>query len=564
MAPKSTINPSQDIADPAPLDRNRGEDAGATDGGRSLSRRALFGLTAGFASSVALGLPSARAATRGGKMIFGRYLDAIYLDPAMTQLNQEIWLLSNLFDNLVQLGPDGKTVQPGLATKWDYSADAKTVTFTLREGVKFADGSPLSAEDIKFTIDRTRDPKIGLWNSFMASVDTVTIPDPGHIVLTLKTPMPALLPVLAMFAYCILPKALIMAEPGDTVEDKIKSFMAHPVGSGPFVIAEWQRNQLMRLKRNPYYWKQGEDGKSLPYLDELEFQIIADDSTRILKLQAGEIHGAELIPYPRVKELQGNPNLRVDLWPSTKRVFFVVNVRPTLNDGTRNPLGDVRVRLALNHAVNKEAIVQICTQGLGTPMRSFLGASVPLFYGPTQPYPYDPAKAKALLKEAGVADGLELSIMTLAGSLDESNAAVAVQQMWAQVGVKLKIEQLDGATRVARWLKNDFQLRFFGATDDVGDPTEAASIAAYFPHNESRHSGYQDKRSDELFLASDMEPDPAKRAAQYKEMQELLNAAAPYVFLYEAPYPTAFRTNAKGFVQTPLGTNIFELASLER
>ncbi|HXP73751.1 MAG TPA: ABC transporter substrate-binding protein [Stellaceae bacterium] len=529
----------------------------------SITRRTLFGLSAGLAASAALGLPPAAAATRGGKMIFGRYQDAIYLDPAMTQINQEIWLLSNLFDNLVQLGADGKTVQPALATKWDFSADAKTVTFTLREGVKFADGSPLTAEDIKFTLDRTRDPKIGLWGSFLAAVDTIAVPDPGHLVLTLKTPMPALLPVLAMFACCTLPKNLIMAEPGATVEDKVKSFMAHPIGSGPFVLAEWQRNQVMRLKRNPYYWKQGEDGKSLPYIDELEFQIITDDSTRILKLQAGEIHGTELIPYPRVKELQGDPNLRVDLWPSTKRVFFVMNVRPTLKNGAPNPLGDVRVRRALNYAVNKEALIQITTQGLGTPMRSFLGSSVPLFYGPAQPYPYDLAKAKALLQEAGVANGLELTILTLAGSLDESSAAVAVQQMWAQVGVKLNIEQLDGATRGARWVANDFQLRFFGATDDVGDPTEAGSIAAYYPHNECRHSGWQDKRSDELFVQSDQEPDPAKRAAEYKEMQEVLNAAAPYLFLYEAPYPTAFRKNAKGFIQTPLGTNIFELAYLE-
>ena len=197
----------------------------------STTRRALFGLTAALATSAVLGLPKAAAATRGGKMIFGRYLDAIYLDPAMTQLNQEIWLLSNLFDNLVQLGPDGKTAQPGLATKWEYSGDAKTVTFTLREGVKFADGSPLTAEDIKFSLDRTRDPKIGIWNSFFSAVDTVTAPDLGHIVLTLKTPMPALLPVLAMFAYVILPKTLVMAEPGATVDEKIKSFFAHPVGS---------------------------------------------------------------------------------------------------------------------------------------------------------------------------------------------------------------------------------------------------------------------------------------------------------------------------------------------
>jgi peptide/nickel transport system substrate-binding protein len=531
--------------------------------GLPVGRRALLGLTLGLATAT-YG-PPARAdmPRRGGKMIFGRYQDATYLDPIMAQANADIWLLSNLFDNLVELGSDAKVVLPGLATKWEISPDARTVTFVLREGVKFADGSLLTAEDIKFSLQRAGDPTIGFWASMLAAVKSIEIPDPGLLVLNLNNPAPALLPILSMYSFCVLPKNLIVAQPGNTVEDKMKHFMDHPIGSGPFVLGEWQRNQVMRLKRNPYYWKTAADGKQLPYLDEVEFQLIPDDSTRILKLLAGEIHGAELIPYARIKELQDNPQLRVDLWPSTKRVFFVMNVRPTLKNGTANPLSDVRVRRALNYAVSKEAVIQVATAGIGTPMRSFLSASVPLFYGPPQLYPYDPAKAKALLKEAGVAEGLQLSVLTLAGSLDEANAAVAVQQMWVQVGVELKIEQVEGATRNARWRVGDFQMRYFGGTDDVGDPTEAGASAAYYPHNESRHSGWQDKRSDELYVASEQEPDPQKRAAQYKEMQEIFNAAAPMLFLYEAPYPTAFRKNAKGFVQNPLGTNLFEVAYLE-
>ncbi len=454
-----------------------------------VGRRALFGLTFGLATAAYGFAVRADTPRRGGKMIFGRYQDATYLDPIMAQYNADIWLLSNLFDNLVELGADAKVVLPGLATTWEISSDARTATFVLREGVKFADGTPVTAEDIKFSLDRARDPGIGFWASMLAAVKSIEIPDPDHLVLNLNNPVPALLPILSMYSFCILPKSLVLAQPGIAVEDKIKHFMDHPIGSGPFVLGEWQRNQVMRLKRNPYYWKAAADGKKLPYLDEIEFQLIPDDSTRILKLQAGEIHGAEVIPYARIKELQGDPHLRVDLWPSTKRVFFVMNVRPTLKNGAANPLSDVRVRRALNYAVSKEAVIQVATAGIGTPMRSFLSASVPLFYGPPQPYPYDSAKAKALLKEAGVADGLQLIVLTLAGSLDEANTAVAVQQMWAQVGVELKIEQVDGATRGARWKVADFQMRYFGGTDDVGDPTEAGASAAYYPHNESRHSG---------------------------------------------------------------------------
>jgi hypothetical protein len=130
-------------------------------------RRALLALSFGLAKAASGSAARADTLTRGGKMTFGRYQDATYLDPVIAQYNSDIWLLSNLFDNLVELGPDGKVVQPGLATKWEVSSDAKAVTFVLREGIKFADGSPLTAEDIKFSLERAGDPNIGFWASML-------------------------------------------------------------------------------------------------------------------------------------------------------------------------------------------------------------------------------------------------------------------------------------------------------------------------------------------------------------------------------------------------------------
>ena len=154
-------------------------------------------------------------------------------------------------------------------------------------------------------------------------------------------------------------------------------------------MTEWKRGVSMTLKRNPYYWKQGEDGKPLPYLDELEFQIIPDDATRLLKLKAGEIDGTEFMPYARVQELKNDPNLRMELWPSTRVAYLTMNVRPTLKDGKPNPLSNVKVRQALNYAVNKNAVIQITTLGLGKPMQSFMSSTTPLFYGPAPLYNYD-------------------------------------------------------------------------------------------------------------------------------------------------------------------------------
>ena len=154
------------------------------------------------------------------------------------------------------------------------------------------------------------------------------IKSPDTVVLHLKHPDPTLAAGLATFNTAIMPQKLFDATPGATDEEKAKAFAEHPVGSGPFMFDSWQRGTQMVIKRNPYYWQMGEDGKPLPYLDEVDFPIIPDDATRILKLQAGEVDGAELIPYARVQELKNDPNLNMALFPSTKVTFLTMNVRP--------------------------------------------------------------------------------------------------------------------------------------------------------------------------------------------------------------------------------------------
>ena len=506
--------------------------------------------------------PPAEAATRGGKMTYARYADSLFLDPVLNDANVDIWVLTNIYDTLLSPTNDGVGLQPGLATNWTVAADGKSVTLTLRQGVKFADGSPFAASDAKWSLDRARDPKAGAWNSSLASIDTIDAAG-DTLTLKLKNPDPTILPALATFNAQILPQKLFEASPGATAEDKAKAFAEHPIGTGPFIMTEWKRGVSMTLKRNPHYWKQGEDGKALPYLDQIDFVIIPDDATRLLKLKAGEIDGTEFIPYARVKELQADANLRMELWPSTRVAYLTMFVAPKLKDGKDNPLSNVKVRQALNHAVNKDAIIAVTTLGLGKPMRSYMSATTPLFVAQDL-YAYDVAKAKALLAEAGFPNGFEVSIYSLSGNGDDANNLAAVQQMWAQVGVKLRIDQVDNPTRTARYREENFQMRTSAWTNDISDPSQITSYFAYFPNIHSLHSMWQDKTVDELFLKSQQEIDPAKRAEQYKQIQATYNAATPIVYLYETPYPVAFRKNAKGFVQIPLGNNIFEAAYVEK
>ena len=520
-------------------------------------------LSAGVLVALAIGVSSAQAASRGGKMVYARYADSLFLDPVLNDANVDIWVLTNLYDTLLAPTNDGQGVTSALATKWEYSPDGKTLTLTLRSDVRFSDGKPMTADDVKWSLDRARDPKAGQWNSTLAAVTSIDAKDATTLVLNLKHADPTLLAALATFNSAILPKAAFEAMPGATEEEKAKAFAEHPIGTGPFAFDSWKRGEIMKLKRNPYYWKLADDGKPLPYLDELDFPVIPDDATRLLKLKAGEVDGAEFIPYARVQELKTDPNLRMELWPSTRVRYLTLFNGEKYKDGSSNPMANPKVRQALNYAINKQAIIQITTLNLGKPMTSFMSSATPLYAGGPELYPYDVAKAKVLLADAGFPKGFEFSCLSLSGNGDDQSDLTAAQQMWSQIGVKLKIEQVDNATRTAKYRAEDYQCRTAAWTDDIADASEITSYFAYYPNIHSLHSQFQDKQIDSLFEKSQEETDPKARLAEYKSIQDLYNAAAPIVYLYETPYPVAFRKNAKGFVQIPLGNNLFEKAYVE-
>ena len=523
----------------------------------------LIGALFSIALALAVTLPAA-AATQGGKLVFARYADSLLLDPVYNDANVDIWVLTNLYDTLFLPTDDGKDVQPGLATAWQAADDGLTYTITLRQGVKFADGTPLTADDVKWSLDRAANPKNGIWNFLLASVDSIAVSAPDTITIKLKQPDPVLIKALATFNTAILPQKAYEASPGATDEEKAKAFAEHPIGTGPFKFVSWERNVSMKLTRNENYWRKDAEGKQLPYLDAIEFVTIPDDATRILKLQAGEVDGSEFIPYARVAELKADPNLDMQLLPSTKVNFLTLNVRPTLKDGSKNPMADARVRQAMNYAIDKNALIKLVTFDVAKPMISFMSSSTPYVSGNGPAFPYDQAKAKALLADAGYADGLDITSLALAGSADDTAILSTVQQMWSQVGIRLKIEQVDNATRTARYRGGDFQMRVSLWTDDIADPNEIVSYFADFKNIESMHTGWQDKKVSDLFDASLKEMDAGKRAAQYKEIQDIYMAAPPIIPLYESPYPVAFRKAVKGFVQIPLGNNIFVGASVEK
>ncbi|MDB5536916.1 MAG: transporter substrate-binding protein [Devosia sp.] len=494
-------------------------------------------------------------------MTYARYADSLFLDPVLNDANVDIWILSNLYDTLLLPTDDGKGVQPGLATEWKVSEDGLTVTLTLRDGIKFSDGSPITGEDVKFSLERAAVPDT-TWQFLVASIASIAT-EGKTVTITLAHPDPAFISALTVFNTAIMPKALFEAEAGATDADKAKAFAEHPVGSGPFMFASWERGSTMKLVKNPYYWDKGEDGQPLPYLDGVTFEVIPDDATRILRLQSGEVDGAELIPYARVDELKADDKLNMEMYPSTRVQYISMNVRPQVN-GADNPLSNPKVRQALNYATNKEAIIQIVTHGVGTQLTSFMSSATPMHTGTAPLYPYDLEKAKALMAEAGFPNGFSTSLLVLAGNQDEIGIGTAVQQMWAAIGVKLELQQVDNATRTQQYRDGTMNMRVAAWTDDIADPNEITSYFAYSPTIDALHSGWKSEEADKLYVASQSEIDPAKRAEEYARIQEIFNAEGPTVPLYETPYPVALSKTTMGFNQIPLGNNIFRAAWLDK
>lgn len=497
----------------------------------------------------------------GGTLTFGRYADSLFLDPVLNDANLDIWVLNSLYDTLLQSTQDGTGVEPMLATGYEAAEDGLSYTVTLRDGIKFADGSEITPADVVWSLDRARNPENGIWNFSLEAVDSVEAVGDNQIVINLNREDPSIPAALAMFNSAIMPQALFEATEGATELEKAQAFAEAPIGSGAFVLKEWVRGSHMVLERNPYYWQTDADGVQLPYLDAVRFEIIPEDATRILKLQAGEIDASEFIPLSRVAELDADPNINMELFPSTKVNDLLMNNRPALLDGTPNPLSDVKVRQALNYATDKNALIQLVTFGTGIPMKSYMSSTTPLF-SPQEMYDYNPEKAKELLAEAGFADGFEVSCLAISGNADDAALLTAVQQMWADVGVTLNIEQVDSATRTERYRANDFSMRTAAWTNDINDPSQITSYFATYGLVESLHTGFQNAELEALFVESQKELDLAKRAEQYDQIQKIYVENAPIIFLYETPYPVALRSSVNGFFQLPLGQNIFTNAYL--
>lgn len=383
-----------------------------------------------------IGLSLAPAAGQVGKDTLNVDLpgDVATLDPQIQSDTDSYSVYRNIFDNLLTRDADG-TIVGQVASAWRYVNDT-TIEFDIRTGIKFHDGTPLRPEDVVFTVRRVTDPSFAspqlTWYDSIASAQ---VSGPSTVTLKTKTPYAPLLAQLVNLS--VVPKAYV-----ETAGNQ--RFNQEPMGSGPFRFKAWQRGAQISLVANDGYWR------GAPPFKAVEYRVVPDVSTRIANLQTGRSDVTRRLLPEEAATVKADPRLQV-LSVATERISFL------FMNAQSGPTADVRVRRAIAYAIDRPTLIEALTEGYGKPVNVDLSPAVFGYTDQVKGYEFDPAKARALIKEAGAE---EKQLIFPMSPVYDRKLAEAIQQMLADVGLKVEIAMLDHPT---------FMRRRQGRPDEAGN-----------------------------------------------------------------------------------------------
>ena len=474
------------------------------------------------------------AGKTGGTLNMGISFDATIFDPAQTQNNMELWVEMEVFSRLVRVNNVGTDIEGDLAESWDVSDDGAVYTFHLRPDAKFSDGSPVTADDVVFSIQRAAaDDTLVFW-TFEAMKDIEAV-DPQTVRVTLNGPAAPFANDIALWGASIVKK--------DSAEAGTADGGLSLIGSGPFMLDSWQKGEQIVLKKNPYYWEKDSAGNQLPYLDQVNLILLTDDNTRMLKLQAGEIDTALNVPYNQIQPLSQDPNLIISATP----LYGITSV--ALNQA-KPEFADVKVRQAMNYAIDREAMVQTALFGYGRAACSPI--NLVWFYTDEYCYTYDVDKAKQLMAESSAPDGFSASLMIAAGASVDNQLAVMMKDMLAQINIDVTIEPIDSGTQWERRTKEDYDMTMGSGTSDNLDPNSNMLFCCVSDGGaDSSYTGWKDPEVDAIFRKTQTEMDFAKRSEYYDEFQKLVQERGPSLYLVHQVNSYGARATTHNFFLDP-------------
>jgi peptide/nickel transport system substrate-binding protein len=483
------------------------------------------------ACSSGSGSTSTSNATPTDTLVIANPVKVDTLDPQVSSVNESIWLDQNLYSRLVQASPDGTKIVPDLATSWDVAPDGLTYTFHLR-AAKFSDGSPVTASDVAWSINRAKNYKGG-WGFLITAVKSVTATDASTVTVKLSKPHAPLLADLAMYAFAALPQKLVQAQ-GD-------AFFTHPVGSGPFAVSAYSPESEVDLKVNPNWYG------TKPQISTVKIKIITNDNTRVLALESGDVDVIENPPGNLTAQIKANAKLQVDLFPSTRVDFIQLSSK---NQYFKN----VGVRQAVRDAIDLNAMNKLAYQGAATPASSFMPDKMLYFDTSLAAPAVDLVKAKQELSAAGFPNGFTTNIITVSGDAAGQAEALVIKDSLAKIGITVNIESYELVTAYGKEKTGNYGIGERYWTNDIIDPDEVVTFGVDVNAGSSSFDTFwSDPTATALTNTARSETDATKRAADYQQIQQTVATQVPYLPLLYPPFRYASGKWVHGFQVSPLG-----------
>ncbi len=488
-------------------------------------------------------------------IIFGKSKDAVTLDAADTTDGESSAVVVNITEPLLRFKRESTLVEPALAESYTVSDDKLTWTFKLRKGVVFHDGTPLNAEAVKFNYERQMDEKspwrfkgkFEYWHLFFGAVKAIEAPDEHTVVIRLNRPDATFKTNLALYTMGISSPTAIKKYGED--------YFKNPVGTGPYKFDRWIRNEKIKLLRNENYWG------VKPSIDMLIYKPVPDNAVRLLELETNSINVLDGINPDDVPRIRKDPNLKLITQPGLNVGYLAMN-----ND--KEPFNKLEVRLAINHAINKAALVKafFADGTLGTAAVNPMPSTIWGYNTQIQDYDYNPEKAKALLKKAGYPDGFTTKLWTMPIARpympQPTRIAESIQADLQKVGIKAEIVTYEWGTYLDKLSGGEHTMALAGWIGDNGDPdnflytlldknnTVKGSAANY--------AFYKGEGTHELLVKAQQVYDQAERARLYEQAQVLIKQDAPWVPLFHSTQMMATRAGVEQFYLHPVGEKRFD------
>lgn len=505
--------------------------------------------------------PTANAST----LVFGSGGDPSSLEPGNIEDGNSIYVQHQIYDRLIDYKPGTTELEPALATEWEASDDGLTWTFTLREGVKFHDGTDFNAEAVRANVNRWWDAADplgfrdagktytiweGLFGGYKGSEEStlqaINVVDDTTIEFTLKEPFAAFPAAIASGYFGIASPTAIEEAGADYGTASVPA-----IGTGPYKFVEWRIGDRVVLERNPDYWKEG-----FPKTDQLVMRFIKEPSARLAELRAGSIDFTVDIAPDQLNELQSDANLEEVRRPPFNVGYLALNT-------SYEPLANKEVRQAIAMAINRKGIVDSFWSGLATSDPHFTPPSMEKYQDSSLPdYEYNPERAQQMLAEAGYPDGFPLELWYMPVSRPYYPTPKPIAEAFAAdlgaIGIDVTLNTKDWAAYLADRLKEPgYQAFMLGWTGDYGDPDNF--LYYHFGVGGTTDIGnWENDQAFQLLEDARKETDDARRVELYQQVEKIIHDEAVRIPVVHSEPLNAQRSNISDWFPSPLGSESFE------